>query len=116
MVVLGLFLGLISRIGSPQLNVQFFGLGLIQFHSVAISKCLIFCLILLHSCNCCYVVRFQILIFTKPLFFDLIYSSLYYFLFWEERNIKVGPKYVFTLIFNRGGLWSPNGMNLKWVK
>ena len=86
MVVLGLFLGLISRIGSPQLNAQFFGLGLIQFHSVAISKCLIFCLILLHSCNCCYVVRFQILIFTKPLFFDLIYSCLYIIFCFGKRE------------------------------
>ena len=41
-MVLGLFLGLISWIGSPQSKVQLFGLGLIQFHSVAISKCLIF--------------------------------------------------------------------------
>ena len=90
-MVLGLFLGLISWIGSPQSKVQLFGLGLIQFHSVAISKCLIFfffCLI--------------ILIFTKPssffLFFLIIFLlscfllSLYYFFVLGGGKYKSGAK------------------------
>ena len=87
-MVLGLFLDLISWIGSPQLKVQLFGLGLIQFHSVAISKCLIFCLI--------------ILIFTKPSFFFsylvfsclyiYIYIYIYIFFFLEGGKYKSGTK------------------------
>ena len=51
-----------------------------------------------------------------PLFDLVSLTFLCYFLFWEERDIKFEQKYLFTLDFNRGGLWKTNGTYLKWVK
>ena len=50
--------------------------------------------------------------------FDLIFScfSVFFFLFWEERDIKCEQKYLFTPNFNRGGLRKTNGTYLRWVK
>ena len=39
-----------------------------------------------------------------------------FFLFWEERDIKLEQKYLFTLNFNRSGLQISNGGNHRWVK
>ena len=41
---------------------------------------------------------------------------LCYFLFWEERDIKIEQKYLFIPDFNRGGLQKTNGTYLRWVK
>ena len=42
--------------------------------------------------------------------FDLVsLAFLYYFLFWEERDIKFKQKYLFIPDFNRGGLEKTNG-------
>ena len=77
-MVLGLFLGLISWIGSPQSKVQLFGLGLIQFHSVAISKCLIFFFFLFD-----YINFYKTLLFFSFFFnyFFIILFSLIFILF-----------------------------------
>ena len=49
--------------------------------------------------------------------FDLLsLAFLCYFLFWEEKDIKLKQKYLFTLNFNKGGLWISNGGNHRWVK
>ena len=39
--------------------------------------------------------------------FDLVF--LFYFLFWEEKDIKFEQKYLFIPNFNRGGLRKTNG-------
>ena len=44
-------------------------------------------------------------------FFSLVF--LCFFVFLEERDIKVEQNYIFSLVFNRGGLWNPNWANLK---
>ena len=43
-------------------------------------------------------------------FFYLIqsYKYIYIVVFLEERDIKVEQNYIFSLVFNRGGLWNPN--------
>ena len=46
-----------------------------------------------------------------PLFDLLSLAFLCYFLFWEERDIKLKQKYRFTLNFNRDGLRHSNGEN-----
>ena len=55
-----------------------------------------------------------------PLFDLLSLAFLCYFflffLFWEERDIKLEQKYIFTLNFIRGGLRISNGGNHRWVK
>ena len=51
-----------------------------------------------------------------PLFDLLSLTFLCYFLFWEERDIKLEQKYLFILNFNRGGLQISNGGNHMWVK
>ena len=49
--------------------------------------------------------------------FDLLsLAFFYYFLFWEERDIKLEQKYLFTLNFNRDGLRHSNGENHRRVK
>ena len=48
-----------------------------------------------------------------PLFDLVSLAFLYYFLFWEERDIKFEQKYLFTHDFNRGGLRKTNGTYLK---
>ena len=42
-----------------------------------------------------------------------IYIYIYIVVFLEERDIKVEQNYIFSLVFNRGGLWNPNWANLK---
>ena len=48
---------------------------------------------------------------------DLVSLAFYYyFLFWEERDIKFEQKYLFTPDFNRGGLRKTNETYHRWVK
>ena len=51
-----------------------------------------------------------------PLFDLVSLAFLWYFLFWEERDIKFEQKYLFTHDFNRGGLRKTNGTYHRWVK
>ena len=55
---------------------------------------------------------------TKPslLILFLLHFCVFFFVFWEERDIKFEQKYLFTHDFNRGGLRKTNGIYLKWVK
>ena len=46
-----------------------------------------------------------------PLFDLLSFAFMCYYLFWEERDIKLEQKYLFTLNFNRGGLRISNREN-----
>ena len=49
----------------------------------------------------------------------LIFFLLHFcfiFFFWDERDIKLEQKYLFTLNFNRSGLQISNGGNHRWVK
>ena len=46
----------------------------------------------------------------------LCYFFFFWFLFWEERDIKLEQKYIFTLNFNRGGLRISNEGNHRWAK
>ena len=50
------------------------------------------------SCFDTYIVSLQ-----NPLFDLVCLSFLCYFLFLEERDIKVKIKYIFTPVFNKGG-------------
>ena len=50
------------------------------------------------------------------LHFCAIFFFFVFFLFWEERDIKLEQKYIFTLNFNRGGLRISNRGNHRWVK
>ena len=51
-----------------------------------------------------------------PLFDLVSLTFLYYFWFWEERNIKFEQKYLFIPDFNRCGLRKTNVTYLRWVK
>ena len=51
-----------------------------------------------------------------PLFDLISLTFLFYFLFWEEKDIKLEQKYLFILNFNKGRLQISNGGNHKWVK
>ena len=48
--------------------------------------------------------------------YTYIYIYIYFFFFWEERDIKWEQKYIFTPIFNRGGLQETNWLSLRWAK
>ena len=39
-----------------------------------------------------------------------------FFVFFEERDIKVEQNYIFSPVFNKGGLQNSNSANLGWVK
>ena len=41
---------------------------------------------------------------------------LTFFVFLEERDIKVAQNYIFNPVFNKGGLHKSNRANFKWVK
>ena len=65
----------------------------------------------LHVQDLCEWRERQILLFNL-----LSLAFLYYFLFWEEKDIKLEQKYLFILNFNKGRLQISNGGNHKWVK
>ena len=46
----------------------------------------------------------------------LLHFCVFFFFFWEERDIKFEQEYLFNPDFNRGELRKTNGTYLKWVK
>ena len=46
--------------------------------------------------------------------FYLIWPCIFmFFVFLEERDIKVEQNYIFNIVFNKGGLWKSNKANLR---
>ena len=47
---------------------------------------------------------------SSSFFFFILFNLIYIYIvvFLEERDIKVEQNYIFSLVFNRGGLWNPN--------
>ena len=74
--------------------------------------CLLFCFLLSVSMKSCDLLEFlsQVSKFLQMTSFDFVF---FFGGVGGRRDIKKVQKHIFTFIFNRGGLWKTNGINLR---